>query len=254
MISSRLRRVRNTVLSLTVAAAGVLGMAATPAQALAMYAGDSIRIEYSDGEKYGCTLNSIAYRSGAMYGVTAGHCLAPIGGAHAVRVLAADARTPVASNLQDSGFELEGDNTLGGELKDVAWFRMDRHVTDAHAMRGGFIDIPFIGALHGLSQFAQFINPTRRVAGRAPVTSVREGQIVCKDGARTSRTCGPVLNVNPRTGEIAVMILSLQGDSGSPLYTVNPDGSTNIVGIISGAAYGILVAADAATPLPAGLR
>lgn len=49
-------------------------------------------------------------------------------------------------------------------------------------------------------------------------------------------------------------ILSLQGDSGSLVYTVNPDGSANIVGIISGAAHGMFVAVDAATPLPAGLR
>ena len=254
MISSRARGVRNAIVSVVVTLAAVLGMAATPANALPMYAGDSIRIEYSDGVKYGCTLNSIAYRGGAMYGVTAGHCLAPIGGARPVRVLAADARTPISGDLRDSGFLMEGDSTLGGALKDVAWFPMAGHVTDPRAMRGGFVDLPYIGAIQGLSGFAQFINPNRRVAGRQPVTAVRKGQIVCKDGARTSRTCGPVLNVNPHTGEIAVLILSLQGDSGSPVYTVNPDGSANIVGIISGAAYGMFVAVDAATPLPAGLR
>lgn len=51
-----------------------------------------------------------------------------------------------------------------------------------------------------------------------------------------------------------MLILSLQGDSGSPVYTVDPDGSANIVGIVSGAVYGMFVAVDAATPLPAGLR
>ena len=231
-----------------------LGLSAAPAQAATtVFAGDSIRIVYNDGARYGCTLNSVAHRGGAMYGVTAGHCLAPIGGARPVAVFAADGRT-LLSDLRDSGYELEGENTLGGARKDVAWFRLLPGVVNANAVRGGHVDIPFIGTQHGLSAFVQRIHPNRAVASRQPVTAVRPGQVVCKDGGRTSRTCGRVLHINPDTGDMAVAMIAIQGDSGSPVYTVNPNGSINIVGIASGTAYGFLLAVDAAQPLPAGLH
>ena len=125
---------------------------------------------------------------------------------------------------------------------------------NAGVVRGGYVDLPFVGANHAVSQFAQRVNPNRAVASHQPVTSVKQWDVVCKDGGRTSRTCGRVLNVNPDTGEIAVAILAWQGDSGAPVYTVNPDGSVNIIGIASGTAYGFLLAVDSALPLPAGLR
>ena len=180
MTFSVARRVRTLAVSLLLAAAAAAGFA-VPAQAVAMYAGDSIRVAYSDGSRYGCSLNTVAHR-------------------------------------------------------------------------GGAVDIPVIGAVNPLSDAVQRINPTRRVAGYHPVTAVKPGQIVCKDGARTSRTCGPVLKVNPDTGELAVLILALHGDSGGPVYTVNPDGSANIIGVVSGTAFGVLLAVDGLLPLPAGLR
>lgn len=63
-----------------------------------------------------------------------------------------------------------------------------------------------------------------------------------------------MLKVNPDTGELAVLILALHGDSGGPVYTVNPDGSANIIGVVSGTAFGVLLAVDGLLPLPAGLR
>ena len=253
MTASAARRARAFATSLLLAAATALGTAA-PAHAVEMYSGDSIRVAYSDGSRYGCTLTTVAHRGGQAYGVTAGHCLAPIGGAVPVAVYAADNRTQISGDLRDSGFEMWGDNTLGGALRDVAWFPLNAGATSAGAMRGGAVDIPFIGAVHPLSEAVQRINPTRRVAGYHPVTAVKPGQIVCKDGARSSRTCGPVLSVNSGTGELAVLILAVQGDSGGPVYTVNPDGSANIIGIVSGTAFGVLLAVDQLLPLPAGLR
>ena len=38
------------------------------------------------------------------------------------------------------------------------------------------------------------------------------------------------------------------------VYTVNPDGSANIIGVVSGTAFGVLLAVDGLLPLPAGLR
>ncbi|MGV0380500.1 hypothetical protein [Corynebacterium faecium] len=253
MTFSVARRVRTLAVSLLLAAAAAAGFA-VPAQAVAMYAGDSIRVAYSDGSRYGCSLNTVAHRGGRAYGVTAGHCLAPIGGAVPVAVYAADGRTKISGDLRESGYEMRGDNKLGSPLRDVAWFPLAGDATNAAAVRGGAVDIPVIGAVNPLSDAVQRINPTRRVAGYHPVTAVKPGQIVCKDGARTSRTCGPVLKVNPDTGELAVLILALHGDSGGPVYTVNPDGSANIIGVVSGTAFGVLLAVDGLLPLPAGLR
>ena len=253
MTFSVARRARTLAVSLLLAAATAVGLA-TPAPAVAVFAGDSIRVAYSDGSRYGCTLNTVAYRDGQAYGVTAGHCLAPVGSAVPVAVYAADNRTQISGDLRRSGFEMWGDNTLGSPLRDVAWFPLNGSTSNAGAMRGGAVDIPFIGAVNPASQFVQQINPTRRVAGYHPVTAVKPGQIVCKDGARTSRTCGPVLKVNPETGELAVLIFAIHGDSGGPVYTVNPDGSANIIGVVSGTAFGVLLAVDGLLPLPAGLR
>lgn len=240
------------VMALSLLVASLL-VAPAASAAVVVHPGDVIRIQYSNGARYGCTLNSVAQRGGALYGVTAGHCLAPIGGARPVAVYAADGRT-LLSDLRDSGYTYEGDNTLGGALTDVAWFRLPGDAVNASVVRGGYVDLPFFGANHVVSQFAQRVHPNRAVVSRQPVTSVKQWDVVCKDGGRTSRTCGRVLNVNPDTGEIAVAILAWQGDSGAPVYTVNPDGSVNIIGIASGTAYGFLLAVDAAVPLPAGLH
>ena len=73
MTFSVARRARTLAVSLLLAAATAVGLAA-PAQAVAVYAGDSIRVAYSDGSRYGCSLNTVAHRDGRAYGVTAGHC------------------------------------------------------------------------------------------------------------------------------------------------------------------------------------
>ncbi len=115
-----------------------------------------------------------------------GYCLATIGGAVSVAVYAADNCTKISGDLRNSGFP-----------------RRRRH------QRSG-------GAVDPLSDAVQRINPTRSVVGYHPVPAVKPGQIVCKDGARTSRTCGPAPKVNPDTGGFATHLRPPDAGPGSP--------------------------------------
>lgn len=211
------RRACVLLTSVFVALAAAVGVAPA-ANAYTVYPGDSIHIRYSNGDRFSCTLNSVAYRGDAAYGVTAGHCLEPISDAVPVAIYAADDRTVIGGDLRDSGREYWGDHTLAGALRDIAWFRLEGHVINGGVMRGGHVEIPFIGAINGLSALVQAISPDRSVAGRQGVNSVQPGH------------------------------------SGSPVYTLNPDRSANIIGIASGTAFGVLLAVDQLGPLPAGLR
>ena len=85
-----------------------------------------------------------------------------------------------------------------------------------HQRSGGAVDLPIVGAVNPLSDAVQRINPTRSVAGYHPVPAVKSGQIVCKDGARTSRPCGPVPKVNPDTGGFATHLRPPDAGPGSP--------------------------------------
>ncbi|WP_175934280.1 hypothetical protein [Corynebacterium sp. Marseille-P4321] len=248
--------VRSLVLPLLLALAVALGgaVAAAPkASALAVYSGDQIVVRFSNGDAYACTLNSVARKDGALWGITAGHCLSPIGGARPVGVYAADNATPIASDLRGSGVQFVGGRGANN-FTDVAWFRLDGHVQDAGAARGGNYSVPFLGGNTPLTQVTRTLHPNRAIAGRLPVSALRIGQIVCKDGGTTGRTCGPVIRVNADSGEIWALMLSAVGDSGSPVYTLGPDRRAYIVGVHSRGGYGVLSVADAALPLPAGLR
>ncbi len=55
---------------------------------------------------------------------------------------------------------------------------------------------------------------------------------ICKTGAQTGETCGPVTAV---TGNLVeARVYSTIGDSGSPGFVVNPDGTVSAVGILQG--------------------
>ncbi|QNP90148.1 hypothetical protein IAU68_10960 [Corynebacterium lujinxingii] len=231
-----------TVLSLTASFA-----AAAPAAAYDVYGGDLIYIKRHNGTLGQCTLNSVARRGGALYGITSGHCMPG-----AAKVLASDRKTPIASNLADSGYINVGSG-LNERNDDIGWFRLDPHVKDAHAMRGGSLTAGVLGVDTKLVELWRSFFPVRGVAGRAPVTAVRPGTIVCKDGGRTGRTCGPVLSVRAGSGEIIAVLPSATGDSGAPVYMTGPGGKAVIVGVLSGAGWGRTLA-DAVQPLPAGLH
>ncbi|MGV0627470.1 S1 family peptidase [Mycolicibacter minnesotensis] len=80
--------------------------------------------------------------------------------------------------------------------------------------------------------------PNGSIAGRYPVANVltaeqiHVGMTICKVGAQTDETCGPVTAVHGNIVETRV--LSTLGDSGSPGFVVNPDGTAGAVGILMG--------------------
>lgn len=58
------------------------------------------------------------------------------------------------------------------------------------------------------------------------------GMPFCKVGARTGETCGTVTGI---TGNVVTTnLFSLEGDSGSPGFVMNPDGTVSAVGILQG--------------------
>lgn len=80
--------------------------------------------------------------------------------------------------------------------------------------------------------------PNGKVAGRYPVANVltadqiHVGMTICKTGAQTGETCGPVSAIIGNLVETDVY--STIGDSGSPGYVVNPDGTVSAVGLLMG--------------------
>ncbi|MEB3020260.1 S1 family peptidase [Mycolicibacter sp. MYC098] len=80
--------------------------------------------------------------------------------------------------------------------------------------------------------------PNGSVGGRYPVRDVltaeqiRPGMTLCKIGAMTGETCGEVTAVDGNV--IETRVFSTLGDSGSPGFVINPDGTASAVGILMG--------------------
>ncbi len=78
--------------------------------------------------------------------------------------------------------------------------------------------------------------PNGDVGGRYSVrdvlgaSQIRAGMPFCKVGAVTGETCGEVKGVEGDVVEASVY--SLEGDSGSPGFVKNPDGTVSAVGIL----------------------
>ncbi len=79
--------------------------------------------------------------------------------------------------------------------------------------------------------------PTGTIAGRYPVRGVlgadqiQIGMPLCKVGAVSGETCGEVTDLDGNMVEASVF--SLHGDSGSPAFVKNADGTVSAVGILS---------------------
>lgn len=85
-----------------------------------------------------------------------------------------------------------------------------------------------------------------RVLSRRPVegatTDVKVGDILCKYGTITGRTCGPILD-QPTASKVRFGAAGEQGDSGGPVYLIRPNGDAIAVGVtLGGADAGGLVA------------
>lgn len=80
--------------------------------------------------------------------------------------------------------------------------------------------------------------PNGSVGGRYPVRDVltaeqiHPGMTLCKIGAMTGETCGAVTVVDGNV--IETRVFSTLGDSGSPGFVINPDGTASAVGILMG--------------------
>jgi len=84
--------------------------------------------------------------------------------------------------------------------------------------------------------------PIGAIAGRYPVRDVltpdriHPGLPVCKFGAISGETCGEVTGVDGFL--VRTNLFSLVGDSGSPAFVKNPDGTAGAVGILMGSPVG----------------
>lgn len=84
--------------------------------------------------------------------------------------------------------------------------------------------------------------PVGAVDGRYPVRDVlgpgqiQVGMPMCKIGTTTGETCGVVTGVDGNVVEAS--IFSLEGDSGSPGFVKNPDGTVSAIGLLTGSPVG----------------
>lgn len=194
--------------------------------------GSGIILTLADGSQGVCTLNSVVMRDGVPYGVTAGHCFEPHNGNPVVRVSTLNDEVTLANadDIAAGGHVLEGEASPFSPtepLNDFAYFRLapgvqqDATGVTSHPNTG----LPLVDSL--------LTSPRIEQGEPQPVTNALIGSPVCKDGAMTGRTCGIVLMVNEQSQEVFAAIPAIAGDSGSPLWTLGPDGRAHVVGSLS---------------------
>lgn len=212
------------------AAVVVTSGAASVSSAATTHAGDTLIIETADGASR-CSLAYVAGSGDQLYGVSAGHCADPeVVGGEPTRITNYDGDVlwePSAGPIRyrdDSGMI-----GPGATVTDYSVFPLVKGT----ANNGRVSSTPVVGIVEVdqlLKQFAT--SPALPVGAPVPVSDVRPGDIVCKDGSSTGRTCGPVISVNNATQDIFALIPAIGGDSGAAL-TVNRGGVLHPVGILS---------------------
>jgi hypothetical protein len=146
-------------------------------------------------ERGGCTAGFAAQgNDGSYYLMTSGHCDAHDGS----RWTYGD-QTPLG---KISASEQEGDK------RDAAIIRLEPGV----GMPGGDID--------GRYPVRDVLSPSQ----------IQIGMPFCKVGATTGETCGAVTGIEGDVVEASVF--SLDGDSGSPGFVKNADGTVSAVGLL----------------------
>jgi hypothetical protein len=201
------------------------------ATAASTHAGDQINIQVSNGVTAKCSLAYVAGSPGSLYGVSAGHCVDPdtLGG-QPTRITTGSGSVLWTAQNGPIQYKSEvGGLGPGATVTDYSVFPLSPGVSDT----GTVTSAPAVG-IREVDQFlAQVATaPRARVGAPVPVSSVAVGDMVCKDGASTGRTCGPVLSVNAATGDIFALIPAISGDSGAAL-TVNRAGVLHPIGILS---------------------
>lgn len=232
------KSLRGLVAAATIAVSSLVAPTAFAATPTTISSGDAIYMKRTDGKTPRCTLNHVVKDTdGTLYGVTAGHCLVTKNGVKVTSVKDAKG-TVISSTPLESTALLKGNASIKnpkGDLTDISMFRLADNVTYSGQLSGGAINLP-IPATALSSQLANAtihnLVPPRPVTGIIPVSAVRPGEVVCKDGSSTGRTCGLILSTNPKTGTIFAAIPAMAGDSGSPLYVLRP-GGRKIVGTLS---------------------
>lgn len=222
--------IKRTVTALAAATVVSVGLAAG-ASAATTHAGDTLLIETKDGMAR-CSLAYVAGSGDQLYGVSAGHCADPeVLGSKPTRIL----------NYQG---EVLWEPSAGPITyrNEASYVGVDQPVTDysvfplvkGTANSGMVTSTPVVGIVEVDELLQMFATaPALPVGNPIPVSDVRVGEIVCKDGSSTGRTCGPVVGVNNDTQDIYAIIPAISGDSGAAL-TVNRGGVLHPVGILSG--------------------
>jgi hypothetical protein len=173
---------------------GVTVMAATVFAGTALAAAPPMPGVEVDDETGRCTAGFAAQgNDGNYYLLTSGHC-----DAHDGSVWTYGQDVPLGTITAS---EQEGDR------KDAAIIRLDPSVGAPIGDVGG--------------------RPVRDVLSRS---QIKVGTPFCKTGAVTGETCGAITNIDGDVIEASVY--SLKGDSGSPGYVANADGSVSAVGIL----------------------
>lgn len=188
----------------------------TPTQAFAapktINSGDRITINYDSGYRAYCTLTGVAIdESGALYGVTAAHCIRKRGGTIPSSVTINNVQIANRDSMNEAHTVIKHER-IGQGVTDMALFRLNDGIGTSGVI--GTTNIP--------------------VSGTGRVSDLKPGQEICKYGAVTGNTCGNVTAINNQYDDIYANILALHGDSGSPFYTVEEDGSGRIYGALSG--------------------
>lgn len=102
----------------------------------------------------------------------------------------------------------------------------------------GFVVSTFDGAENddtdiAALQISKGITAQPDIGGAIPVagwtSAVAPGDVLCKIGATSGRSCGHVVSVSPSKVKFTAAIEP--GDSGGPVYAMNPDGTALAVGI-----------------------
>lgn len=70
------------------------------------------------------------------------------------------------------------------------------------------------------------------VSGVLDAGQLQVGMPICKVGATTGETCGEITDMDGLV--VTTSVFSLHGDSGSPGFVKNPDGTVSAVGLLSG--------------------